>query len=203
MNPTLQILFSNFYNSSHGHGASGLEYFNRSEKLLKLFKNYGICSVFDAGCRTRDWICLLDFKKENIKYIGGDISPAMVRYCNQNFTDHKFLEHDCTTDLLPEVDLILSSDVMIHLNNQDKLKFLNNFVNSNSKYLLMTDDQLHTQNTELEIIEHGFPFANINWALEPWNFPPALDFINDISNDQRLKLWSRVQIDQVVQKVKL
>ena len=24
MNPTLQILFSNFYNSSHGHGASGL-----------------------------------------------------------------------------------------------------------------------------------------------------------------------------------
>ena len=206
MNPALQNLFANFYNLSPngGTGISSIEYFTRAEKLLKLFKQYGIASIFDSGCRTRDWICLLDFKKENIKYIGGDISPSMVQYCKQNFIDYKFLEHDCTTDLLPQVDLILSSDVMIHLNNQDKLKFLNNFVDSNSKYLLMTDDPWHEQNTELEFSDHGFPFANINWALAPWNFSPALDFINDdIHNDQRLKLWSRAQIEQAVSKIDL
>jgi hypothetical protein len=205
MNPALQNLFSNFYDLSRNRGGktSPIDYFAKAEKLLKLFKQYGITSMFDAGCRHRDWICSLDFKKENIKYIGGDIAPSMVEYCRQNFTDYEFLEHDCTTDSLPEVDLILSSDVMIHLNNQDKLKFLNNFVNSNSKYLLMTDDQINEENTELEFLEHGFPFAKINWALAPWNFPKSIDYINDDFNDARLKLWSRDQVEQAVIKIKL
>jgi SAM-dependent methyltransferase len=202
MNPTLQQLFAKFY--TRNLGASPTDYYARNYKMLALFKKHNISSVFDSGCRDRDWIRLIDFKKENIEYIGADISPSMVEYCRQNFTNYEFLEHGCTTDQLPEVDLILSSDVMIHLNNQEKLKFLNNFVNSNSKYLLMTDDWQCYQNTELEFTANGFPFANINWALTPWNFPPALDFINDdIYNNQRLKLWSHAQIEQAVSKIEL
>lgn len=202
MNSALQKLFSQFYWAPTSL-ISPPEYFTRHEKLLKLFKQYEITSIFDSGCRTRDWISKIDFKKENIDYIGADISPNMVQYCKQHFVDYEFLEHDCTTDPLPQVDLILSSDVMIHLSNLDKLKFLNNFVDSNSKYLLMTDDPWHQQNTELEFTNHGFPFANINWALEPWNFPKAIDYTNDSINDQRLKLWTRAQIEQAVMNIKL
>jgi hypothetical protein len=176
-------------------------YLERPGKLLLLFKKYNITSVFDSGCKDLHWVRHFDFVENNIKYIGGEISQFMVDIAKNLFPNYEIIQHDGTTDSFPEVDLLLSSDVLIHLSSEDKIKFLKNFCASSIKYLLMTDSAWPEPNVDLIYREGIFPFENISWYKEPWNFPKAIDTISDYDNDERLKLWDRDQIQQVLDKL--
>lgn len=178
-------------------------YLDRPPKLLALFQKYNITSVFDSGCKDRHWMRYLDYKSNNIKYIGGEISQFMVDISRGLFPDIEIVQHDATEDPFPGVDLLFSNDVMIHLNNADRLKFLKNFCNSNIRYLLMTDSCRTEPNQDIVYNENlqEFPFAHVTWSLAPWNFPPAIDSISDHPGDQRLKMWTREQIKQAIDKL--
>jgi len=178
-------------------------YLERPGKLLLLFKKYNIKSVFDSGCKDLHWVRHFDFVENNIKYIGGEISQFMVDIAKNLFPNYEIIQHNATIDPLPDVDLLLSNDVMIHLNNQDKFKFLKNFANSNIDYLLMSDSGQLEKNIDNFYKEdlQEYPFSHVNWYLPPWNFPTAIDYINDFHGDQRLKLWNRQQVKQVVDNI--
>lgn len=152
---------------------------------------FKIKSLFDAGCRNRDWIRQINFKLLNVEYTGGDISKDMVDYCNNHYPEYTITHYDCTTDSTPTVDCVLISDVLIHLSNADKLKFLKKFVLSNSKMLLMTYLDCN-RNEEISLTgpHNDFPFAPVNWKLDPWRFP---DPIYNIPS-QNLSLWTRDQL---------
>lgn len=175
-------------------------YLERPAKLLSLFKKYNITSVFDSGCKDLHWMRYVDLKSCGINYIGGDISEHMVKLAKKLFTDKLIIHHDCTSDPLPDVDLLLSSDVMIHLNNIDRTKFLKNFCSSNIQYLLMTDSGNSVINEDI-VYGNEFPMSHVTWCKEPWNFPLPLDYIDDRPGDQRLRLWNHEQLKPIVENL--
>jgi len=197
MNLNLQKLFSKYYYNSTAW-VSPKEYFTRPDNLVALLQKYKISSMFDAGCGPRHWIAKNQFAKAGIRYVGGDIVLNNVRHCNQTWPELDIQLHDMTTDPFSEVDLIFSSDVVIHLNNADKLKFLQNFLASGANYLLITHngDVPHvTENVDVDY-NAPFPFQEVNWYLDPWNFPPELDCLVDDPPvwAKRMCLWSKQQI---------
>lgn len=200
MNTELQRIMETYNSLESGHTEPN--YYQRPDKILNLSLKYNISSIFDSGCKDRTWIKNNSFAAHNIKYIGGEISLPQVNRCHVLFPDVTVIHHDCTTDPFPEVDMILSSDVAIHLSNVDKLKFIKNFINSGVEYLLMTDSGINSDNNRSpEYTE--FPMAHVSWYQSPWNFPKELDSISDQLNDKRLKLWHRDQLVPVIEKINL
>lgn len=195
MNATLEKLFGALY-SFEKVGPSADYYFqSRPDELINVLTLFNIKSLFDAGCRNRDWISLIDFKLLNVEYTGGDISKDMVNYCNKHYPEYTITHYDCTTDSTPTVDCVLISDVLIHLSNADKLKFLKKFVLSDSKMLLMTYSDCN-RNEEISLTgpHKDFPFTPVNWKLDPWHFPDPIYTIPS----QNLSLWSRDQLKNIV-----
>lgn len=195
MNTDLERLFSKYYNlkvvgpSSKGYLQS------RPKELINVLTLFNIKSLFDAGCRNRDWICQIDFKMLKVAYTGGDISKDMVVYCNENYPEYIITHYDCTTDPMPTVDCVLISDVLIHLSNADKIRFLKKFVSSDSKMLLMTTDPNCEQNKEISTgPDNDFPFAAVNWKLDPWQFPDPIYTMPS----NHLSLWTRDQLKNIV-----
>lgn len=198
MNDNLKKLFDYMYSTPMAWLVPD-EYYDRPAKLLTLFKKWNITSIFDAGCGERHWMQHNQFEQNNIQYSCGDISTATVNYCKETWPNLDVCLHDLTTDPFPEVDLLFSSDVVIHLNNRDKLNFLNNFLNSNIEYLLITDNT-GVANLDFEYTD-DFPEASVDWLKDPWNFPAEIDYIDDYTySGKNLKLWSRSQIYSTLRK---
>lgn len=67
----------------------------------------------------------------------------------------------------------------------------------------MTDSDRPEPNVDINYREdfQEFPMSHVTWYKEPWNFPIALDYIDDYLGDQRLKLWSRVQLQPIVENL--
>jgi hypothetical protein len=210
MNSFLSKIFSAWYTEDPKVWTSPAHYFDRPDKLLALFKKWNITSVFDAGCSHRHWIQDNRFAENGITYSGGDVSNPAVLYCNQVWPELSITHHDLTSDPFPEVDLIFSNDVLIHLNNQDKLNFFRNFLNSNVKYLMISHSGNYPHvisNTDVSYdYEIAFPWAPVDWHVDPWNFPEELDFIVDAGQEiawkpRRLCLWAHSQIQLAVDQI--
>jgi hypothetical protein len=208
MNQALVELFSKLYAGNPGSWITPSDYFKRHDRLLEVIKKWKISSIFDAGCSHRHWMQHNQFAENGIAYSGGDVSVAVVAYCNKKWTNLNITHCDITTDPLPQVDLIFCNDVLIHLNNQDKLNFLKNFLSSQSKYLMMTHsgNEPHViKNIDVDY-QADFPWQPVNWNASPWNFPRELDNLIDITeqhviNGRRVGLWSRDQLCPVVDNI--
>ena len=201
MNINLQKLFNMFYYSPTCWETPEV-YYNKPDNLLALMLKHNIKSIFDAGCGPRHWIADNKFLKHGIVYTGGDIAVANVKHCNQTWPSLDIQVHDMTTDPFPAVDLIFSSDVVIHLNNEDKLKFLQNFLASTARYLLVTHsgDSPHVmENVDVDYTAK-FPFQPVNWYLTPWKFPKEIDCLidNPPVGQKRMCLWTREQISSAL-----
>ena len=105
------------------------------EGLKTLVDKYNIKSMLDAPCGDFNW--MKEFDLSNIEYIGGDIIYQLIEE-NKNKYDLDFRVLDVTSDILPEVDLILVRDCLVHLSNENIFNFLTNLKNSKIKYLLVT-----------------------------------------------------------------
>jgi hypothetical protein len=207
VNPFLSRVFSSFYTVSPLSWSSPAEYVSRPDKMLALFKKWNITSFYDAGCSHRHWIRNNQFAENDIQYLGGDISKGVVAYCNRTWPELNIVEHDLTQDPFPPVDLIFTNDVLIHLNNEHKLSFLQNFLKSSAQYLLMSHNGNYPHVIENKDIVYNvrseFPWAPVDWHADPWNFLPELDCIRDADENAkwkstRLCLWSRAQIAEVI-----
>ena len=110
--------------------------------------------------------------------------------------------HDATTDPFPTVDLLLVRDVAIHLNNQDKRKLWQNWINSDIPWILITHNLEIREGFEINNdIEYGstFPHASANWEMEPWKFPPPLDIIWEYGeNGRALGMWHQNQLEDML-----
>ena len=105
------------------------------EGLKTLLSKYNIKSMLDAPCGDFNW--MKEFDLSNIEYIGADIIPPLIEE-NKNKYNLDFRVLDVTSDILPEVDLILVRDCLVHLSNKNIFNFLTNLKNSKIKYLLVT-----------------------------------------------------------------
>lgn len=164
-------------------------------RLDALIRELGVRSVLDAPCGDFNW--MRDVALEGVHYVGGDVVGDLVsdnarRYAGPGRT---FRQLDFTTDALPQVDLILCRDALVHFSYHHVARALTRFKDSGSRYLLTTTFPQTRENVD---ITTGW-WRPINLQLEPLALPAPLlllpdDDSDDFYDDKALALW---RIDQL------
>ena len=150
------IYKSNFWSSKESVSGLGSEYkntINLRNEMVKLIKNYKIESILDAPCGDFNWINSLINK--NLKYIGGDIVSNLIEQNNKIYKNDNiiFIPLDITSDKLPNSNLMICRDCLIHLSFKNIKLFLENFRNSNINYLLLTSYKLKDSSKVIKNID--------------------------------------------------
>lgn len=207
---SLKERFSRIYSINYwGHAesfsgkGSTLEHTqNLRDYLPNLINELGIQSIFDGPCGDLNWMQHV-LKDRNIRYIGGDIVPTLIERNNALFSSKttSFIQIDLTQELFPEVDLMICRDCLFHLSYEDTKKVLNNFVESNIKFLLTTTYENDGSFENTDIISGHFRLIDLHRA--PYHFPvDVISQVEDwISPDHKryMCLWSR---DQVIEALR-
>ncbi len=143
--------------------------------LPLLFSSLGINSMLDARCGDFNWLRFVDLRLE--KYYGADIVPSLVERNRELYENErrKFIVADITKDFLPETDLILCRDFLVHLSFADIFSALRNFSSSGSKYLLTTTFPDKQSNSDIETGD----WRTLNFGLPPFNFPAPVKLLNE------------------------
>ena len=94
--------------------------------------------LLDVPCGDFTWMERVDLS--GIDYIGGDIVPSIVE---QNERLHagesrRFVKLDLTRDILPDADVLLCRDCLVHLSYANIRAVFANIARSNIRFVLMT-----------------------------------------------------------------
>lgn len=163
-----------------------------TQEIPALLKKLQLESLMDAPCGDFFWMGKTPLPVNN--YIGIDIVDEIIRQNKIKYAapGRIFLKKDLTTDLLPQADIILCRDCLVHLSFAHSLKAIENFKKSGSKYLLATTFTDRTHNDDLG---KGF-WRTLNLELPPFNFPKPRKVINENCRegnghytDKSLGLW--------------
>jgi hypothetical protein len=142
--------------SVSGQGSNSEQTATISVEIPKLLAELGIQTLLDAPCGDFGWISRIDLPIKN--YIGADIVPEVIAKHNEQSaalanetkqTHYQFLVLDITKDQLPEADLMLCRDCLVHLSFADIHRFLENLKKSNIKYLLTTSFPDRSENQDI------------------------------------------------------
>ncbi len=130
----------NLWNSKETKSGEGSEIDytkNLRNHLPNLIEKYEIKSIVDAPCGDFNWMKLV-LPKVNIQYTGLDIVETIVRENQKQFASDKinFSQADICRNPLPQCDLLIVRDCLIHLSFEDLNRFLQNISQSKYKYLL-------------------------------------------------------------------
>jgi hypothetical protein len=94
--------------------------------------------LLDVPCGDFTWMDQVDLS--GIEYLGGDIVPLIVEE-NQRLHSSKsrrFMQLDLTRDVLPDADVLLCRDCLVHLSYANIRVVLANITRSNIRFVLMT-----------------------------------------------------------------
>lgn len=118
--------------------------------LPPLFDELHIESIIDIPCGDFFWFKEMDLPY--IMYIGVDIVPELIAFCNEKYRDenHIFLVGDATKRVVPPANLIFCRDMLGHLSNEDVRKALKNFRASEARYLMATTFPGRDPNVDIE-----------------------------------------------------
>jgi hypothetical protein len=138
-------------------------------ELPKALRQLEARVLLDVPCGDFTWMEQVDLS--GIEYIGGDIVPLIVE---QNKLLHsresrRFMQLDLTRDVLPDADVLLCRDCLVHLSYANIRVVLANIARSNIRFVLMTSFPGRRDNYDV---------ADGDWrALDlqapPFSFPEA------------------------------
>lgn len=189
-----KIYATNAWASDDSHSGRGSDLAQTAEiraALPSLLHELGVQTMLDVPCGDFHWMRML---KLDVDYIGADVVPDLiaannVRYCNER---RRFQVLDIVNDKIPQVDLILCRDLLVHFSFLDAVNAIRNIKRSGSTYLLTTT---FTSRTSHDDISTG-RWRVLNLELPPFNFPIPLRIINEKCTEQgmdveesKLRLW--------------
>lgn len=160
--------------------------------LPGLFREYGINRVLDIPCGDFHWMRNVDLG--GIDYIGADIVRDLIEENNSRFQHDNvhFLHLNLIDDALPNSDLVLCRDCLVHLSFSDIFKALNNICESGAKYLLTTTFVDREHNPDIKTGR----WRELNLELPPFSFPEPVALIDEecrenggLYRDKSLGLW--------------
>ena len=170
------------------------------DELAALLTRIKVTSVLDAGCGDFNWI--KEVNLDSVRYVGIDVVSEIITVNQRKYgkDSRTFANLDITSDQLPQVDVILCRDSLVHLSLRDIFATLENFERSGSIYLLTTTFVDYRNN---EDIRTG-GWRRLNLEHEPFNFPPPIAVIDEqckhtggIYVDKRLALWALKDVPHV------
>ena len=190
-------IFSSYYkNNSWGSTESssgpGSELRNAQaliSELPSLIEKWHIKSILDIPCGDWNWMRHVD--RRGAAYIGADIVPELINDNNKKYPGIDFRIINASYDPLPEVDLILCRDLLIHLPYSEISNIFRNLKKSNSKYLLTTTFMRKAQ-PNLDIVIGGA--RRINLTTPPFDLPSPEEIIVEENTerggaDKCMALW--------------
>lgn len=178
--------------SLSGSGSDLIQTAAIARELPRVVGELGIETMLDAPCGDFYW--MRHVKLNLTKYVGVDVIRELVMRNAERFggNGRLFMCLDVTTDKLPQVDLIFSRDMTVHLSNNDAIAALRNFKRSKSEYLLTTTFPATEENQDILTGE----WRPLNLQRPPFNFPEPLRLINEGCTedsgrymDKSLGLW--------------
>jgi 2-polyprenyl-3-methyl-5-hydroxy-6-metoxy-1,4-benzoquinol methylase len=153
----------------------------RIRALLPLVLNYcGAKTVLDIPCGDFHWMHEV-YLDEGIRYTGADIVDELIT-CNLSKYGsrwYQFLQLDLLTDTLPQADVVLCRDCLVHFSHADVLRAVANIKQSGSTYLLTTT--YTERNVNRSIPTGGWTAYNLK--LPPFEFPQPILLINEDCRD--------------------
>ena len=195
---------TNFWPSGESISGPGSELKNTKNirnGIKNLIEDYKINKILDAPCGDFNWMKFIINK--NIDYVGGDIVKEIVF---QNLEKHgkknvNFIELDVIKNNIPEADLFICRDCLIHFSISNIKKFFANVKKSNINYILLTSYESKTQEINKDI-EDG-DFRPIFLRQTPFNLPTPILKIFDKDEEHKnnsnlscyLYLYSKNQLN--------
>jgi hypothetical protein len=160
-----EIIFSKIYElnlwstteSRSGRGSTR-EYTKALRQQLPLIlAEFAVKSFVDAPCGDFNWMRDVELPA-NLSYVGIDIVADMIARNQAAYGSErrKFVKADITRDSLPKADIIFCRDCLFHLSLEDIFAFLQNFVNSQSSYLMTSTHQNEDNFPNCDIKSGGF-----------------------------------------------
>ena len=200
------IYKTNFWSSKEsksGYGSEKMNTINIKKSIIDIIHNNNIKTILDAPCGDFNWID--DILSDDLQYIGADIVKDLI---NKNLKDYKkrninFTELDITRDSLPNADLMICRDCLIHLSFEKIRLFFNNFKKSNIKFIMLTSYRF--KDSQKNIINIDIPdgeFREIDMSEPPFSLPKPIMEIQDKDEQTKksgfycyLNLYSKDQIE--------
>lgn len=166
--------------------------------IPELLQEYNIKTMVDAPCG--DWFWMREVDLGKIQYTGIDIVPDLIQKNNNEFSSDNvsFKHKNIAQEIVPQTDVILCRDCLVHLSFADAVEVIKNFKKSGSIYLLTTT---FTERNKNEDLGSGF-WRVLNMQQAPFNFPAPLRLINEKCTeghnqftDKCLGLWKLSEIN--------
>ncbi len=177
--------------SRSGEGST-LEYTrNIRKEIPPLIERYGFKTILDAPCGDYHWFHRIQ-RAQDTQYIGADIVEPLIATNQENFGNEntRFIHLDIIEQQLPDADLWLCRDCLVHLSYGDIFSVIANFLDSNIRYLLTSTHPDCDRNID---IPTGH-FRLLNLALPPFSFCKPILLIDDWiegSPVRHLALWEK------------
>ena len=131
-------------------------------------------SLLDIPCGDFNWMSTLGLQ---LPYTGADIVVAIVEANERKFggpgSSRRFVRLDLTRDRLPQADVVLCRDCLVHLSYANIFRAFANVRRSGARYLLTTTFLDHHENADIE--DGDWRILNLEKA--PFNLPPPVDVL--------------------------
>ena len=171
--------------------------------LPKILEKFNIKKLFDAPCGDFNWMSQV-LKSVDIDYLGSDIVKDLI-VSNKKYENDKikFSKLDIIVDKLPASDLMICRDCLFHFSYEDIFLFLNNFLSSDIKYILLTSNLNEEYKFENKDILTG-DFRKIDLFSKPFNFEKNYIYSFDdkdkleIQHFKQMYLFSKLQIKNIL-----
>ena len=190
--------FRKIYETNHwgasersGAGASVEQAAVILSQLATLIDRLQVRTLLDVPCGDFAWMQHLD---ADVTYIGGDVLPELAAANQQRYGDasRSFVTIDLVKDDLPDADLLLCRDCLVHLSFADAASALSNIRRSRCRWLLATTFPGCAANEDIVTGD----WRPLNLQLAPFNLPAPEFLLNEhcteggtLFADKSLGLW--------------
>ena len=160
--------------------------------LLEIIEATKCRVLVDCPCGDFNWISEIAAAVE--RYIGADVVAALIDKNNRRYATEKitFMTKDLTREALPQGDLFICRDCLVHLSFQNCRRAIENIKQSGAKWLIATTFTSLESNID---IEDG-DWRALNMQASPFFFPsPVSTIVEDCTEadgayrDKSLGLW--------------
>lgn len=141
------------------------------KRISDIFDKMKIKSVVDAGCGHYQWFNYI-VEKNNVKYVGYDISKNIININEKKYPNIKFQTKDIRKDNIENADIVFCRFVLNKMSLRNILKTIVNINKSKCKYVGLTNI-LHDKTINNNVID------NIELVLEKRNFDEMPFFLSE------------------------
>jgi hypothetical protein len=173
------------------------------EKLPDALRTLRTRVLLDVPCGDFTWMQRVDLA--GVEYIGGDIVHSIIESnrADKAAPGRSFIELDLTRDKLPDADVLLCRDCLVHLSYDNIARVFDNVRRSKIRYILMTSFPGRGDNAD--VVDGDW--RPLDFEAPPFSFPkPVLTIVEECEEeggsyaDKSLCAWAVTDIPREIRR---